>query len=130
VFKALRRYEEADFFVYLPDDALKKGLIAFAMTAKQADLTGEKDARNVVALLKEKSPTLINDERGSYFPVVRCGQRNGLLCEPLLCMPRHCALARHWSILILIEGLPWIKVQAARGVRPRMQVTPGCGNVS
>jgi len=88
VFKALRRYEEADFFVDLPYDALEKGLIAFAMTAKQADLTGEKDARNVVSLLQEKSPTFINDERGSYFPVVRCGHCHGLLCEPLLCMSR------------------------------------------
>jgi len=71
VFKALGRDEETQFFTDLPDDALKEGLIAFAMTTKQPNLAGKKDARNVVSLLQEKSPTRINDKCGSDFSVLR-----------------------------------------------------------
>ena len=51
--------------------ALKKGFVAFAMSAKQADLAGEEDTRNIVALLQQKSPAPINDECGSDFSVLR-----------------------------------------------------------
>jgi hypothetical protein len=67
VFKTLGRYEEADFFMHLSHHALKKGLVAFAMTAKQADLAGEKDPRNVVSLLQQKASTLVKEECGSHF---------------------------------------------------------------
>src|SRR5262245_60125316 len=62
----------------LADDALKKGLIAFAMTAKQPNPAGKKDAGNVVALLQEKSATRINNERGGNFSVLRSNHRDGL----------------------------------------------------
>lgn len=43
-----------------PDRALKESFFALAMTAKQADLAREKDAGNIVSLLKEKTPARID----------------------------------------------------------------------
>src|SRR5215475_2680861 len=71
VFKVLGCYEVADFFMNFPDRALKESLFALAMTAKQADLAREKDAGNVVSLLKKKTPARIDDKGGSNFPALR-----------------------------------------------------------
>jgi len=81
VFKPFGRYEVADFFMNFPDCALQESLIALAMTAKQANLAGEKDAWNVVSLLKEKSPARIDDEGGSSFSVLRCSHDLAVVLE-------------------------------------------------
>jgi hypothetical protein len=63
--------------VNFPDDAFQKGFVSLAMTAKQSNLSGVKDIRNIVGQLQEyrrpfcrKQDSLRNNSgrRGSPSP--------------------------------------------------------------
>ncbi len=54
-FESFGRDKIAEFFVHFTDDALQVRFAAFAVAAEEANLPRVHDARNVVALLQQKT---------------------------------------------------------------------------
>jgi hypothetical protein len=61
VIEALGCHKVADLFVYFPNHALQKRLIAFTVTTEESHHAWAYNTRNVVALLKQKAPASVDD---------------------------------------------------------------------
>jgi len=61
VIEALGCHKVADLFVYFPNHALQKRLIAFTVTTEKSHHAWAYNTRNVVALLKQKATASVDD---------------------------------------------------------------------
>jgi hypothetical protein len=73
---------DARLLVQFAHYALQKGLVAFAMAAKEPDLPGRDDARDIVTLLEQEVSLLVDDDCECNFAVSLRHERGLLSSRP------------------------------------------------
>src|SRR5262249_2299637 len=74
--EALWRQQHACFLVHLANHALQKRLVALTLAAEQADETGGKNVREIVAPLEQEPPLVVDKESDGGLAMACCGHES------------------------------------------------------